>query len=119
MAGTVTISGLSASEPAGQRTLGPLSVQGTIVIGDTVVLALQTGDNTINVPTGSVGVVIIPPVTGSATLKYRTSANSGDAGLPICASEPSVHVFSTSATPTTVILNASTGQSALTSFWFW
>lgn len=118
MAGTVTISGLSASEPAGQRVLGPLSIQGTVVIGDTVSESLNSGDNTIVVPSGSVGVVVVPPSTGSAALKYRTSLNSGDAGLPISPSAPSIHTFPSPA-PTSIILNASTGQAAFTALWFW
>jgi hypothetical protein len=118
MAGTLNISGLSASEPAGQRALGPMTVQGTVVIGDTQAGPLSSGDNVVTVPTGAVGVVVIPPSTGSATLRYRTSLNNSDAGLPISASAPSVHVFPSPA-PTTVILNASGAQAAFTSFWFW
>jgi hypothetical protein len=118
MAGTVTITGLSASEPAGTRTLGPLSIQGTVVVGDTQSQSLSSGDNTINVPSGAIGVVIVPPSTGSVALKYRTSANSGDAGLPISSSAPFVHVFGASP-PTTVILNAATSQPAFVSFWMW
>ena len=118
MAGTVTITGLSASEPTGQRTLGPISIQGSVVIGDTSAGALNSGDNTIAVPAGAVGVVIVPPTTGTATLKYRTSLNSGDTGLPISASQPFVHVFP-SPIPTSIIINASTSQSAFLSAWVW
>ena len=46
------VEGLSASEPAGQRTLGPLSIPGTVIVGETLALALASGDNTITVPTG-------------------------------------------------------------------
>ncbi len=118
MAGTVTITGLSASEPAGQRTLGPMSVQGTIVIGDTQSQSLTSGDNTFNIPAGAVGVVIIPPSTGAATLKYRTSLNSGDAGLPISPTQPFVHVFP-SPIPVSVIINAGTSQTAFLAAWVW
>lgn len=118
MAGTVSITGLSASEPAGQRVLGPLSVQGSIVVGDTSAGALTIGDNTIAIPAGAVGVVVIPPAAGAATLKYRTSLNSGDAGLPISPTQPFVHVFP-SPIPTSIIINASAGQSAFLSAWVW
>lgn len=118
MAGTVTITGASASEPTGQRVLGPITIQGSIVIGDTVTQALALGDNTIPIPTGSTGVVLVPPPTGSATLLYRTSLNSGDSGLPISPAEPFVHTFPSPA-PTVVILNASAAVSAFTSFWVW
>ena len=118
MAGNITLSGLSASEPAGQRVLGPISIQGSIVIGDTFSGGLSSGDNVINIPAGAVGVVIIPPSTGAAVLKYRTSANSGDAGLPISPNQPFVHVFA-SPIPTTVTINASTGQTAFLAAWVW
>ncbi len=118
MAGTVTVGGLSASEPAGQRVLGPMSIQGTIVIGDTQSQALASGDNTINIPAGAVGVVIIPPSTGSVVLKYRTSLNAGDSGLPISPSQPFVHVFP-SPIPASVIINAGSSQTAFLSAWVW
>ena len=118
MAGTVSITGLSASEPTGQRTLGPLSIQGTVVVGDTQSQALSSGDNTINIPAGAVGVVVVPPSTGTATLKYRTSLNSSDTGLPISPAQPFVHVFP-SPIPTAIIINANTSQSAFLSAWVW
>lgn len=118
MAGTVTITGLSASEPAGQRILGPLSIQGSIVVGDTQSGALASGDNTIAIPSGAVGVVIVPPATGTATLKYRTSLNASDTGLSISPTQPFVHVFPSPA-PTSVIINASAPQTAFYSAWVW
>lgn len=118
MAGIVSITGSSASEPAGQRTLGPISVQGSVVVGDTFSGSLLIGDNTIAIPAGAVGVVVIPPSGGAAVLKYRTSLNSGDVGLPISPSQPFVHVFPTPI-PTAVIINASAGQTAFLSAWIW
>jgi hypothetical protein len=118
MSGTVTITGLSASEPAGQRILGPLSVQGYIVVGDTQATALAMGDNVIPVPAGAIGAVVIPPATGTATLTYRTNLNQADVGLSISPAQPFVHVFP-SPGPTTIILNASAAQSAFTSIWVW
>lgn len=118
MAGVVTITGLSASEPAGQRVLGPITIQGTIVVGDTVTESLNAGDNVIPIPSGSTGVVIIPPSVGGATLLVRTSLNSGDSGLPLSPYNPFVYTFPSPA-PTTVILNASTALSTFTSFWVW
>lgn len=118
MAGIVSIQGLSASEPAGQRVLGPLSIQGSIVVGDTFSGSLVLGDNTIPIPAGAVGAVIIPPSTGAAQLKYRTSLNSGDAGLPISPSQPFVHIFP-SPIPTSIIINANASQTAFLSAWIW
>lgn len=118
MAGTVTITGLSASEPTGSRTLGPMSIVGSVVVGDTQTLALASGDNTISIPAGAVGVVLVPPTNASAALKYRTSLNAADTGLPINSSQPFVHVFPATP-PTSIILNAATSQTALMSAWVW
>jgi hypothetical protein len=118
MAGIVTISGNSSSEPAGQRVLGPINIQGSIVVGDTVSQGLSSGDNTIAVPAGAVGVVIVPPSTGAVALKYRTSLNSGDGGLPIAPNLPFVHVFP-SPIPVSIILNAGSSQTAFTAAWMW
>lgn len=118
MAGTVTISGSSSSEPAGQRILGPITIQGSIVVGDTVAQSLNTGDNTIVVPVGTTAVVIIPPPTGGVALTYRTSLNAGDAGLPLSPNQPFLHVFPATE-PTSIIINASSGQAALLSAWMW
>ncbi len=116
MAGTLTLTGMSSSEPAGQRVLGPLTLQGSVVIGDTQALALASGDNTITIPAGAVGLVVIPPTNGAAALKYRTSLNASDAGLPINPALPFVHVFPTPI-PTSIIINASTSQAAFLSAW--
>ena len=119
MAGEVTIAGSDTGAPAGQRVLGPLTVQGGATVGETVAGSLTSGDNTFAVPVGAIGVVIIPPLTGgTVTLKVRTSSNSGDAGLPISSTLPSVLVFPASA-PTSVIVNSSGALAAFTSLWFW
>jgi hypothetical protein len=112
MAGSLTITGLSATEPAGQRTFGPLSIQGTRVIGETLEVPLSIGDNTFNVPTGSVACLLIPPENSTVGLKIRTSLNSGDQGLPINAgSAPFVYPFPAVA-PVSLIVHAESAQAA-------
>lgn len=119
MAGTITITGLSAGEPAGQRVFGPITVTGSAIIGATLELALSSGDNAVTVPTGAVGVVVIPPTNGSTAIKYRTSLNATDAGVPLnTGAVPFVHVFPATA-PTTVTLNAASTISSFTTVWFW
>src|SRR5438270_3889467 len=109
MAGTLTITGLSAGEPAGQRTFGPLTITGTTVEGETIVQPLISGDNTFAVPAGSVACLLIPPANSIVAVKVRTSLNSGDGGLPINpGSLPMVYPFP-SPIPTTLIVNAASG----------
>jgi hypothetical protein len=117
LAGTVTITALSSSEPGGERILGPISTQGTIVIGETLAVPLVTGDNTFAVPAYSTGVVIVQPTNGSVTLTVRTSSNSGDTGLPLSPVNPFFYTFPT-AVPTSLILNSSAGQATPITLWF-
>ena len=119
MAGTVTVTGLSASEPAGQRALGPLTIPGSSTIGETWAGPLANGANVISVPNGSIGVVIVPPTTGAVTLVYKTSLNAADAGLPISASQPSVHTFPSAASSMTITITTNGAQTAFLSAWFW
>lgn len=107
MAGSITITGLSASEPAGQRSFGPLTVTGTQVIGETLEAPLASGDNTFAIPTGSVAALILTPTNGTANLTLRTSSNSGDTGLPINgAGFPFVYCFPATI-PASLIINSS------------
>ena len=107
MAGTFTWSGMSAGEPGGERVFGPLTVTGAMVIGETVSVALASGNNTIAVPSGAVAVTVIPPANNTTTLTFRTSLNSGDTGLPLDPAWPGVFMYPfPSIAPTSIIINA-------------
>lgn len=86
--GTFTVTGMSASEPAGNRQFGPYSIQGTLVVGETLAIPLASGDNTITVPASgqAVAVWIVPPTSWTTspgpTLLLRTNLNASDTGLP-------------------------------------
>lgn len=118
MAGTFTVSGMSAGEPAGQRSFGPITIQGTVVIGDTFSGPLVMGDNTLSVPIGSVAVMVITPQNNTATVKLRTNTNNADGGLALNPGGlPTVYPFPTTA-PTSIILNAAVAVSAFTTVVF-
>ena len=118
MAGTFTWAGMSAGEPAGERSFGPITIQGAVVIGESWAGPLVMGDNTIPVPTGAVAVTILPPANNTATLKLRTSLNSGDAGLPLYQGLwPTVYPFPTTP-PTSIIINSASAVSAFTTVIF-
>lgn len=110
-AGTLTITGMSASEAAGERVFGPLSIQGTQVIGETLVAPLAAGDNTFAVPANAVACLIVPPENNTVTLKIRTSLNSSDGGLPISPVNPVVYPFPALA-PANLIITAGGVSSA-------
>ena len=88
MAGQWNISYLSAGLPGGGQINGTTTIVGTSVVGEELFVTLSAGDNTIAVPTGAITVSIVPPSTNAQALKVRTNANSGDAGLPISATDP-------------------------------
>jgi hypothetical protein len=118
MAGTFTIQGMSAGEPGGERVFGPMTIQGAIVIGETLSLLLSSGNNVITVPTGAVAVMILPPTNNTATLTLHTSLNNTDNGLPLNSGlAPFVYPFPSTA-PTTLTLNSASALSAFTTVVF-
>lgn len=122
MAGTLTVTGYSASEPGGQRILGPISNQGQVVVGESIVSPLNSGDNTFTIPSASLaytGFVLVPPTNGSAQLTVRFSTNSGDAGMPVSSALWSAFAFQAGSVPTSVIVNSSAGQAAPITLWFY
>lgn len=104
MAGTLTIEGMSAGLPSGQKVIGPVTMTGSATVGGITDAALSTGDNTFTVPSGASGVAVFLG-TSSVTVTLRTSSNSGDSGLPIGGS--GFVVFPLVSGVTTVILHAS------------
>ena len=81
--GTLTVSGAVAGLTSGQVVIGPVTTTGNNIIGEVIVTALVSGDNTYSVPSGSVKVGIFLGTSAAATVLLRTNLNSGDAGLPI------------------------------------
>lgn len=117
-AGTFTITGLSSSEPTGERVLGPVVIQGQQVIGETLALSLTAGDNVVTVPQNSVAAWIQGPINGSITMTVRTNLNSSDTGLPMNATGfPLIYPFPVTGI-STLIINASAGQSSFVSIVF-
>lgn len=118
MAGTFTISGMSAGEPGGERAFGPITITGAQVIGETLSLILSSGNNSITVPTGAVAVMILPPANNTATLKLFTSLNGSDTGLPLNPGYvPTIYSFPATA-PTTITLNSASTLAAFTTVIF-
>lgn len=106
MAGTILVSGSSLDDTSGQRILGPWNLPGFANVGETLYATLAPGDNTFTVPAGAVAVVLVPPANSTTAVTYRTSANSGDTGLPLNAGAlPNVHAFPATP-PTSVTVHA-------------
>lgn len=118
MSGILTLTGTTGITFAGQGTLTPYTINGNTPIGEVLPIALASGDNTINVPLGAVGIAIIAPFGNSTVIKYRTSLNSGDVGLPINTGLGFFAQQFPTVAPTTIILNAASSISAFTQIWF-
>jgi hypothetical protein len=112
MAGSFNITGHSETEPAGERNFGPITIQGTVVIGETLAQPLVSGDNHFSVPESAVACLIVPPVNSAAELKLRTNKNESDGGLPISESNPTLLSFDKASAPTALIIHASAAVSS-------
>lgn len=106
MAGTITLTGMSAGEPGGERIFGPITVVGKAIVPETLAVELASGDNTFKVPLNSTAVFIVMPINGTAATKFRTNQNTGDGGLPLNPGpQPFFYVFPETI-PTSLILHA-------------
>lgn len=106
MAGTFTVTGMAAGLQSGEKIIGPISATGSSTIGTIVDATLSSGDNTFTVPSGAVAVLIVFPTSMSATVKVRTSGDTGG-----CSITPqngaNFAVLPLPSTVSTLILNAS------------
>ena len=109
--GSFTITGLSATEPAGERKFGPISIMGGAVIGETLETVLASGENTVTVPTGATAVLIVPPESGSAELKLKSK--SSDTGIVISESNPTLWSFKLGIT-SFIVVSGSAGSKPAT-----
>lgn len=114
---TLNLTSASAfTTPFGTVTIGPFNFTGTIT-ALIEYLNLVSGNNSITVPTGAVGVLIVPPTTNNVVLKYKTT--SGDVGLNIPQATPALFLFDSANVPATVYVNAAsntTGQTQVVFF---
>ena len=113
MSGTLTIGGMAAGLPGGYKTIGPITMTGLNTIGQITDTTLASGDNTFSVPSGAFA-VLIAMGTPSATIKLRTSVDSGDAGVNVTPqSGIGFVVIPLPSAATSVILNASGTQAGV------
>lgn len=113
MAGTLTLTGMSAGLPSGSKTIGPVTITGSSAVGEVVDATLASGDNTFPLPSGyTFRAVAIFLGTGGvpATVKARTNLNASDEGLALSpCTGPNFAALPLPEGTTEVILNASAG----------
>lgn len=110
---SVNISGSVTSLPTGSKVFGS-SISGTGTIGTVTDLTLAAGDNTVNVPTGAIGVLIDPPSANTVVLKLKGAA--GDTGVVIHPTNATL--LSLGSTQTSFIVNAASLTTGTTEFSF-
>ncbi|SRR5712691_985522 len=98
---------------SGSKQIGPNNVAGANTIDAITQLTLANGDNTIAVPTGSTGVVIVAPLGNGNVLKLK--GVGGDTGFQIaktglCA----VLIFDSAAVPANIVVNSTGAMTAAT-----
>lgn len=81
MAGTLTVTGMTAGLSVGEKVIGPLTMAGSATVGTILDVALAAGDNTIAVPPGATAALIVLPSTNTGVLKLRTNLDPGDVGV--------------------------------------
>lgn len=92
--GTLYLTGTLAGEPEGQSTIS-LSWSITAGVSDALV-GLSSGANTVTVPTGTTLVIIVPPTSNTETITIK--GVSGDSGVQISKTAPSIFAWQTGST---------------------
>ncbi len=116
MAGSITITGLSAGLASGEKILGPNTMSGGAIVGEITDATLSSGDNTFSVPALAVGCVLFLPSTNTATINIRSNLNPSDTGFPVNPSGPWI-AWPLATGTTSVIVHASAGG-AIVELWF-
>ena len=116
---SIVVSGSVSGLQLGGKTIGPITITGTntdIAGGESLVLVLASGDNTITIPstTCTAAVVDFPPT--SAVVK-KLKGVGGDTGLVVSKNGTLVLQFDSPA-PTSFILNAASADTGTTSILF-
>ncbi len=99
----LTILGYKTGIASGGEQLGPLTINNNTPVDAVSTQALSSGDNTLDVPSGALSAIIIPPTGNVIVLTLK--GNAADVGIVISPVNPTV----LSLTDATFILNVSAG----------
>jgi hypothetical protein len=98
---TITIAGEKTGLPSGTKVIGPLVTTNPTSVGFTQDLTTVNGNNTINVPGGAIGFILIPPAGNTTAIVLK--GVSGDTGVTLHPTDPSK--ISLAASQATFVLN--------------
>lgn len=104
--GSVAISGAITGLPTGSFVIAPPVISSEASVSEVRTVALATGNNTINIPTGATAVIITPPLANTKQLTFK--GVTGDTGLRIARNHPTLVALETQepTIPTSFVLNA-------------
>lgn len=109
----ITIQGTITGTPAGARTIGPISLSSAAANGQVTQVVLQSGANTITVPTTPApsGCIIVLPSTNTAVVTLK--GVSGDTGIAIGKTTTLVLNWDSTAAPSSFVLSSASTQTGL------
>lgn len=110
---TITLSGNVSGDPTGARTVGPINVTSAAANGQITQVVLQSGANTITVPTtpAPTGCVIQLPASNTAVTTLK--GVSGDTGIAIGKTSTQLITWDPTAVPASFVLNSAATQTGL------
>ncbi len=112
-AATININGSITGTPTGTRTIGPLQLTSAAASGEVQRVVLQSGANTITVPTSPAasGCVIVLPATNTAVVTLK--GVTGDTGIAIGKTTTLVLNWDATAAPASFVLTSASTQTGL------
>lgn len=112
-AATITINGAIQGSPTGSKTIGPLTITSAAANLQVQEVVLQSGANTITLPTlpAPTGCIIQLPATNTAVVTLK--GVTGDTGIAIGKTTTHLISWDTTALPTSFCLTSAATQTGL------
>ena len=110
---TITVQGQITGLPTGTKSLGPLVISSAAACGQTTEVVLQSGANTITLPTipAPTGCLIQLPPTNTAVVTLK--GVTGDTGIAIGKTGQTLLTWDPTALPTSFVLTSASTQTGL------
>jgi len=111
--GTLTIGGSITDQPTGNRTLGPITQTSSAASGVVQQIILQSGANTITLPTAIKPTLAIIKLPATNTHLVTLKGVTGDTGVVIGKTGAAVIPFNAASPPTDFCLTSADTQTGL------
>lgn len=102
VSGSVRLNGL------GTRSFGPITASWSTASGQTTTVDLSTGDNTVSVPSGANGVVVVMPAVNTESVSLSRADDDASIGLRLARTGfAGAFAFDQDSLPTQIFFEAS------------